>query len=244
MMSERPLALAAPAVVLALVVFAAPVRAEPSSHVAWTPKTMKFVAGGDVERGRTIAADCASCHGPAGVSPSPNFPSLAGQGAHYLFKQLADYKAGKRSNAIMTPFAATLSEQDIADVAAFYAAEPLPGVARGESPRGTVKWVPVVDESHPAGRLVRRGAPERNVVSCAACHGQVGEGARISVPALYGQTREYFVKTMQEYRAGQRRNDVYAVMREIARNLSDAEIDALADYYAAGGRSAPAVASQ
>lgn len=239
MMSER-YSLA----VLLFAVCVSPACAEPSSLVAWTPKMVKFVASGDVARGKTIAADCASCHGPAGVSPSPNFPSLAGQGANYLYKQLADYKAGKRSNAIMTPFAATLSAQDMADVSAYYAAEPLPGIQRGGSPRGLVKWVPVVDESHAAGSLVRLGAPARNVVSCAACHGQAGEGARISVPALYGQTREYFVATMQAYRAGQRTNDVYGVMRENVRNLTDREIDALADYYAAPGHRATGVASQ
>lgn len=239
MKSEPLLALAA-----LLFVAAAPAHAAPSSLVAWTPQTMKFVASGDVERGRAIAATCAACHGEKGVSPAPNFPSLAGQRAHYLFKQLADYKAGKRSDPIMSPFAAGLSAQQIADVAAFYAAEPLPGLERGASPRGLVKWIPVVDESHPAGRLVRLGAPMRSVVSCAACHGQAGDGARISVPALYGQTREYFVKTLQAYRAGQRTNDVYGVMREIARNLSDSEIDALADYYAGPSGRATGVASQ
>lgn len=245
MMSERHLSLAAQLLAVSLLGAAvSSARAEPSSLVAWTPQAVKFVAAGDVERGRTIAADCASCHGPAGVSPSPNFPSLAGQRAHYLYKQLADYKAGKRSNAIMTPFAATLSEQEMADVAAYYAAEPLPGIKPGGSPRGFVKWIPAVDESHPAGRIVRLGAPERNVVSCAACHGQAGEGARIAVPALHGQLREYFVKTMQEYRSGQRRNDVYGVMRENVRNLTDSEIDALADYYAGPSGPATGVASQ
>lgn len=217
---------------LVLGVSAGTAYAAPSSLVAWTPGTMKRVASGDPARGKTIAADCASCHGETGVSPSPNFPSLAGQGAPYVYKQLADYKAGKRQNPVMTPFAATLTEQEIADVAAFYATQPLPGFAEGEAPRGIVKWFPVVDETRPAGRLVRVGAPQRNVTACAVCHGQAGEGARISVPALRGQTRDYFVKTMRDYRAGQRANDVYAVMREVARNLTDSEIDALADYYA------------
>lgn len=228
--------------VVLLLASAGPACAEPSSLVAWTVATMQRVASGDPARGKTIAMDCASCHGETGVSPSPNFPSLAGQRAAYVYKQLADYKAEKRRNAVMTPFAATLTEQEMADLAAYYAAQPLPGLAEGEAPRGLVKWWPVVDETRPAGRLARLGAPQRNVTACAVCHGQAGEGARISVPALRGQTREYFVKTMRDYRAGQRTNDVYAVMREIARNVTDSEIDALADYYAPAASRASGVA--
>lgn len=217
--------------------------AQPSSLVAWTPAMMKHVASGDPARGKTIAADCASCHGETGVSPSPNYPSVAGQRAAYLYKQLADYKAEKRRNAIMTPFAATLTAQDMADVSAYYAAQPLPGVPAGESPRGVIRWWPL-PETHPAARFARLGAPRRNIVPCAACHGQVGEGARIGVPALLGQTREYFVRTLREYRSGQRNNDVYAVMREAARNLTDSEIDALADFYVHAASRASDVAKQ
>jgi cytochrome c553 len=227
-----------------LVVSGGAAHAAPSSLVAWTPETLKRVASGDPGRGRTIAANCAACHGETGLSPSPSYPSLAGQRATYLYKQLADYKADSRRNDIMTPLASTLTAQDMADVAAYYAAQPLPGLAAGEAPRRLVKWLPVVDESKPGGRLVRLGAPQRDVTACAACHGQAGEGARVGVPALRGQTREYLVKTLQEYRAGQRRNDVYAVMRAIVRNVTDSEIDALADYYAAPIAPPSGVASQ
>ena len=81
-------------------------------------------AAGDVEAGKSKSAMCAACHGPDGNSPAPTFPKLAGQHADYLAKQLAEYKSGERQNATMNGMAAALSEQDIADLAAYYSSLP------------------------------------------------------------------------------------------------------------------------
>ena len=95
----------------------------PSSQVAWTLETVRFVASGDAARGKTLHGDCDQCHGEAGVIDTPDVPNLAGQDRLYTFKQLQDYKAKTRASAIMNDAAASLSERDMADLAAFYAAQ-------------------------------------------------------------------------------------------------------------------------
>ena len=115
-----------------------------------------------------------------------------------------------------------LSDEDMASISAFYAAEPLP------APQG--------DGGNDAAlKLVKEGDGPRLVPACNTCHGRKGEGNRRSygMPALAGQMPQYFVQTMQLYRSGGRANDVYSVMRSIAKNLTDEEIDGLANYYAA-----------
>jgi cytochrome c553 len=197
--------------------------AAPSSNVAWTAETMQKVGGGNAEKGKSLTASCAGCHGAAGVSAAPVNPHLAGQDAAYTYKQLKDYKDRTRANALMSSLVAGLSDQDMADVAAFYAAQPLPPAttgSAGETPR-----------------LVSYGEGERLIPGCAQCHGARGEGNPGSkgMPALAGQTAEYFQQTMQAYRSGARANDVYGVMRSIAARLTDQEIAELAAYYAGLG---------
>jgi cytochrome c553 len=205
---------------------AGPVLAAPSSLVAWTVETMERIESGDPERGKDLAGQCASCHGSDGVAPSPNWPSLAGQLATYTYKQLKDYQDGKRENAIMKSMVQGLSDQDMADLAAFYAAQDLPP-PRSEDDGGEV-----------AETLVFRGDGERLIAGCRGCHGRRGEGNVIAYPALAGQHPQYFRKTMQAYASGQRDNDVYARMRSIAAELTEEEIEALGAYYGSLG-SAP-----
>ncbi len=202
----------------------------PSTHVAWTAEQMRFVASGDAGRGGLLNRQmfCASCHGDAGIAQSGNWPSLAGQRAEYTFKMLKDYKDGKRHGSqaaeIMVRVAQQLSDQDMADLAQFYASFKLPTLPVG------VSFDPALAEQ--AKPVVMRGDGKRLLAPCQSCHGPNGEGSVTDTPALAGQVPEYFIKTMHEYKSGARSNDVYSRMRLIAHSLSDEEIVQMAHYYA------------
>lgn len=202
---------------------AAGALAAPSSDVAWTVQTQRFIEGGNADRGKGLAADCASCHGEDGVSPSEKWPSLAGQAGAYTYKQLRDYRDSKRSNAIMTAFSGELSEQDMADLAAYYARQVPPAKQDAEPPAPDIKKLTVI------------GDGERLMPACDACHGRRGTGNPrfIGMPSLAGQKTKYLAGTLRAYRSGERANDVYSVMRSIAGQLTDEEILGLSNYYAA-----------
>lgn len=202
----------------------------PSTNVTWTAEMMRFVANGDIGNGARLNSEayCASCHGHAGIAPSPNWPSTAGQRAEYTFKMLKDYKDGKRAgtahNQLMQLAVMPLSDQDMADLAKYYASFPLPTLPVGVTHDAA--------KAKDASKLIVRGDGSRFIAPCQSCHGSKGEGSITDIPALAGMPPEYFIKTMQEYRDGTRKNDVYARMRLIAKDLSDAEIEAMAHYYA------------
>jgi cytochrome c553 len=199
--------------------------AAPSSSVAWTSETRAVVASGSSARGQKLAAQCAGCHGAAGVSPTPLFPSLAGQLATYTYKQLKDYKDGKRAdNPMMSGLAKPLKDQDMADLAVFYAEQPLSSGSQSDK-----------NASESVQTLVWRGDGKRLLAPCASCHGRSGKGSIVDVPALAGQQAAYFNQTMQAYKTGKRANDIYKRMRLIAGQLTEEEIKVLAEYYAALG---------
>lgn len=199
----------------------------PSTEVAWTPETLALIRSGNAQKGSQLANEqmCASCHGHAGIAQSNNWPSLAGQRAEYTYKMLQDYKNGSRNTyPLMTVLAKPMSDQDMADIAAFYASFKLPPV-----PVGTVIDKALADK---AELLVMKGDGNRLLAPCMSCHGYKGEGNVVDVPAMAGQTPEYFIRTMQDYKTGKRSNDVYSRMRLMAHSLSDQEIIELANYYA------------
>ncbi len=212
---ECPVKLWTAHVVAALLLVSGYAQAEPSSNVAWNAATLKLVAAGDIERGRTLVAICSACHGADGISLTPVWPSLAGQLPGYTYKQLIDYRDGKRGDPAMAPMVAALSDQDIADLAALYASFAPPAAVTGVA-------VPV---------LVDRGDPQRIIQPCKVCHGDGGAGTMRDGPAIAGQHRDYLVATLQSYKNGTRANDVYGRMRLIAALLTDDEIDALAEYF-------------
>lgn len=208
---------------------------QPSSNIGWTAETLRVIESGDPRRGQEIARDCASCHGPTGVAPTRNFPSLAGQPPAYTYKQLRDYQDGTREHAIMSALAETLSEQDIVDVGAWYAAQ---DIAAPPPSTGGLR-LPFVSaaraqETVPEDvwRLVRFGDSQRHIAPCMVCHGTRGEGNSIGIPALAGQTDAYLRQTLLQYKNDVRTNDTFARMRLIAKELSDEEIAGLAEYYA------------
>ena len=169
-----------------------------------------------VGRGGTLALNCTMCHGAQGMSTS-DAPNLAGQYPEVVIKQLEDYKAGKRPSSIMTALAAKLSERDIHDLAAYYAYLPKARTA----PTTYGEPLPV---------LVRVGAPLRNIAPCISCHGGVDQ--KLGAPWLEGMPKAYLVTELKEFRAGTRRNDSEAQMRNVARAMTDAEIEEVATFYA------------
>ena len=198
----------------------------PVSQVTWTPDVLQILANAKPERGRAKVLEvCVSCHGEQGVSVAPEFPHLAGQSGAAIYKQLLDYRTSSRTHQLMTDIAKALEEPAIADVAAYYAAQPKRNPnpdTLAESPAAIV-------------RLVELGDPSRNIPPCAACH-RPGSGGPIETPILSEQGRDYIVLQLKMYASGERRNDVYGRMRTIAAKLTPTEIDGLAAYYRAGFR--------
>jgi cytochrome c553 len=198
----------------------------PVSQVVWTPDLLQILANAKPERGRAKAQEvCVACHGEQGVSAAPDYPHLAGQSGAAIYKQLNDYRTGSRTHQLMTDIAKALDEPTLADVAAYYAAQPKRNLnlkTLAESPPAIV-------------HLVELGDPSRNIPPCAACH-RPGSGGPIEAPILAEQGQEYIVRQLKLYASGERRNDVYGRMRTIAAKLTPGEIDGLAAYYRAGFR--------
>jgi len=198
----------------------------PVSQVIWTPDVLQILARADLRRGRaTVQEVCFTCHGEAGVSPSADFPHLAGQSGSAIYKQLYDYRTGSRSHPQMSEVAKALDESIIADVAAYYAGQP----QRNPNPVTLAGPPPAIVQ------LVELGDPRRNIPPCASCH-RAASGGPIETPVLAEQWEEYLVQQLKLYASGERRNDVYARMRTIASALTEAEMKGLAGYYRAGFR--------
>jgi cytochrome c553 len=175
---------------------------------------------GDAAKGRPIAERvCAACHGLDGNSPMPVNPSLAGQHPSYLYKQLADFKAGRRKNAAMSAMVANLSNDDLPNLAAYFAAQkPMAGAAKDR------ELVAV------GQKLYRGGNSETGVPACSGCHSPDGAGIPAPYPRLAGQHGEYTIAQLQSFRSGDRDNDPNAMMRMIASRLNDKDIAAVAQY--------------
>lgn len=177
------------------------------------------IAAGDAEAGKNKAVTCAACHGPDGNSPAPMFPKIAGQHASYLAKQLKEFKSGDRVDATMNGMAAPLSDQDMADLAAFYAGQK---VSVGQAAEDKVEL---------GGTIYRAGNSATGVTACAACHGPTGGGNPMAkFPSLNGQHADYTIAQLKNFRSGARANDAGSMMRSIAKKMTDAEIEAVAQY--------------
>jgi cytochrome c553 len=178
-------------------------------------------AEGSVEAGRTKSVTCAACHGADGNSVTPDWPMLAGQHASYIVRQLQAFKNGERTDVTMKPFADMLSEQDMLDVAAYFAAQtPIP---KGADP--TLVGL--------GQQIYRGGVPARGVAACIACHGPDGNGNPLAAyPRVGGQHAAYVSKQLNAYASGDRRSDVdlNQMMRNVAGELFEDEIRALASY--------------
>ncbi|HED16562.1 MAG TPA: cytochrome c4 [Gammaproteobacteria bacterium] len=173
-------------------------------------------AAGDAKAGKTKAAVCGACHGADGNSPSDGFPKLAGQHASYLLKQLQDYKSGKRTNGIMNGQVAALSDQDMADLSAYFAGQTVtPGAASDKLLKSGTS-------------LYRGGNPASKISACIGCHGPTGAGnSEAKFPSLSGQHAAYIAVQMKAFRNGSRSNDAGSMMQNIAAHMTDTEIEAV-----------------
>lgn len=176
-------------------------------------------AAGSAEKGEAKATACIACHGPAGNSANPEWPVLAGQHEQYIHKQLQAFKSGARKNPLMTPMAMSLSDDDMADLGAYFQAQKQAG-KEAESAKLQV-----------GQRVYRSGDQKTGAPACAACHGPTGDGnPPASYPALRGQYATYVAAQLRAYRAGTRQTDPNQVMRNVASAMSDEQIDAVASY--------------
>jgi len=186
-------------------------------------------AAGNAEAGQEKVAVCGACHGADGNSAAPNFPKLAGQGERYLFKQLQDIKAGSTPGAPegvgrkvleMTGMLDPYNEQDLADIAAYFASQKM-----------TVGMADPALVEH-GEKLFRGGKLELGMPACTGCHAPNGVGNDLaSFPHLGGQHAAYTAKQLTDFREGARTNDGDAmIMRTIASKLSNKDIEALSSY--------------
>ncbi|MGD8567545.1 MAG: c-type cytochrome [Gammaproteobacteria bacterium] len=186
-----------------------------SSTMAW--------ATGDAATGKEKSQVCQGCHGVDGNSYAPNFPNLAEQHVSYITKQLHNYQDGKRVNETMSSMVTGLSDQDIKDIAAYFSSQAL-------QPQAPDKDVEVVKTGR---KIYKGGNVYTGVPACAGCHGPNGVGnSPAAFPHLAGQKPTYVMKTLHDFKAGKRSNDVNEIMRNIASKLTDNEIAAVAAYVA------------
>jgi cytochrome c553 len=175
----------------------------------------------DAEAGKAKSAVCAACHGVDGNSSNPMWPSLAGQHASYIYKQLSDFKASRRINASMSGMVAGLSDDDMKNLAAYYETQaPRPVAFDGE--------LIVKGES-----IYRGGITETGVAACMGCHSPGGKGnGPAGWPSLKGQYPEYIVTQLQAFKQGARANDPGKMMRNLVGRMSEMEMKAVAAYVA------------
>ena len=180
---------------------------------------------GNSDKGSQLVESCVACHGIDGNSISTDWPNLAGQNQRYLFEQLKYFRDGDRMNALMmsvTPYLQTLTDDDLLDIAAFYSDN---NTAIGQAKDD--------EELLALGiQLYRFGDIKKQIPACTSCHAVYGQGNRLAgYPAVAGQQVGYLKSTLKAYRSKERNSgESSLVMQGIAANLSDNEIDALANY--------------
>ena len=191
------------------------------------------ISAGDAAKGEVLSATCIACHGVNGNSMVPTFPKLAGQGEGYIFKQLKDFKASERKDALMAGIVAGLSAGNMADLAAYFSKQT---VSQGVASKTTNIAL--------GERLYRGGDKTRGITACIACHGPKGAGIpSADFPALASQHAAYTAKQLKDFRqvsinaqtdskAPSRTNDARKMMTVFTKDLTNAEIDALAQYVA------------
>jgi cytochrome c553 len=199
-----------------------------AAFVTYAPALFaQSVVKGDAAKGQEIVGKvCAACHGPDGNSPLPVNPSLAGQHVEYIYKQLSNFKAkdskpAERNNPIMAGNVASLSDDDMKNVATFYASQtPRPRAARDP------------DLVKQGQQIFRGGIAAKSLAACASCHSPNGAGLPAQFPRVAGQHAEYTAAQLKAFRAGERKNDPNSMMRTVAGKLSDREIAAVSEYIA------------
>jgi cytochrome c553 len=195
-------------------------RRPPPWQVALARPADNDVTQSIIANGKGAAIACAGCHGAKGLPAADvPFPRLAGLPAEYLAKQLFDYRAGTRADTVMAPIAKALTPAEIGALSRYFGAQ---------------ATNPVKSSRVSAGRgahLARVGDNALAIPACADCHGADDRGGGPILPPLGAQPSSYTVAQLRAFRAGQRHNDEGAVMRELSKRLSDADIAAIASYF-------------
>ena len=190
--------------------------------VAESDAAIKLRSGrGDPVAGNEKSLLCQGCHGEKGISIDGLIPSLAGQYGPYITKELRNYQAGTRSHQIMNAMAATISDEDLDDISAYFASQPM---MKGN---GATKINEV------GKKLYLRGDISRMVLACVNCHGVNGKGLTPNTsmfPILGGQQKEYLRLQLLNFKTGDRTNSPNGIMITISKKLTEAELEALADY--------------
>jgi len=192
-----------------------------AAYAGDSPDDIKQRIGkGDPAAGKDKSALCQGCHGEKGISDAPNFPKLAGQFANYLQKQVRDFQAETRVDPTMSSMAATVTEkQDLLDITAYFASQKQMKGSGGGNEAGKT--------------LFLEGNPTSGVYGCVNCHGENGKGKspdNAVFPVIGGQHKDYLVKQLTDFNSGERKNDPAGMMGNIAKAMTSAEIEAVADY--------------
>ena len=195
-------------------------RPPPQWQVALSQPAKDDVAQNIVASGKGAAIACAGCHGAKGVpAAGVPFPRLAGLPSEYLAKQLFDYRDGTRPNTVMEPIAKALGDAEIGSLALYFGSQPAPALKSAQlSP-------------HRGARLAREGDNALAIPACADCHGGDDVGGGPILPPLGAQPSAYTTAQLNAFKSGERHNDDGAVMRELSKRLSEADIDAIASYF-------------
>lgn len=177
---------------------------------------------GDAKKGEAIASQvCVACHGADGngiTPPNPDYPKLAGKQPEYLLKQLKDFKAGKRKNDIMTGMVASLSPDDMSNLALYFSAQ--------KNKPGTVNNPELLDFGK---KFYTDGNPDQGVPACAGCHSPDGSGTS-AYPHLAGQYSSYVYQQLKRFASGERDNDKGLVMQSLSMRMSEQEMKAVSEY--------------
>lgn len=175
---------------------------------------------GSAEKGQAKAAPCVACHGVNGNSVNPEWPVLAGQHEAYIKRQLTAFKSDQRQNPLMTPMAKPLSDEDIADIGAFFSEQKSTGTGEVEPSKVAL-----------GQKLFRGGDAAKGIPACASCHSPDGAGNPAAGYArIKGQHATYTIAQLKAYRTGTRQTDPNQMMRNVASALTDEQIDAVASY--------------
>ncbi len=192
-----------------------------ASAAALAAEAPAVAAKPDLAKGSTLSSQtCGACHTADGSRGAATNPILQGQHAEYLAKQLHDFKDGKRKNAIMQGMAAPLTDEDIRNVAAFYASK-----APAKPGYGKNKDLSAVGE-----KIYRGGIPDRAIAACAGCHSPSGAGMPAQYPRIGSQQGDYISAQLIAFRSGARANN--PVMTAVTAKMNDKEIAAVSDYIA------------
>lgn len=177
------------------------------------------IYAGDIIAGKEKSKTCAACHGSDGNSINPVWPKLAGQHPKYIFKQLKDFHSGARTNIQMDALVATLSEEDMQDLAAYFSTQ------KTKIGYANIETLPLGE------KIYRAGDPKKGLPACMACHGPSGAGNSVAAfPAVRGQHAAYTKIQLLAFRDNKRSNDSNKTMQIISEKMTTEEIDAVANY--------------